>query len=523
MTTQPKWPEEALDVTPADNPNELEELLAECFRSTKTFASTFFPDLCTRPFSKIIHDPIFDVLDAEDRKTSALAAPRGTGKTTLVNTVYPIKRIVFQSSKYIVPVSATGTSAVEQSENIKAELLNNPMLTTVFGALKPEDRSDPFGQKEWVTKTGIKVSPRGAGQQIRGRQYRGARPDLFLVDDLEDDEAVESEERREKLRKWFFSALMNSVDLGSDDWRVLVIGTILSESSLLNELIDQELRPEWHGIRLELFDDAYKSNWPEHVSDEGIEKLVTEHRRAGMLDVLYREFRNIPISLEDQGFKQEYFKLYERTEEEINHDRGYETVILTDPARTMAKGSAMTAIVGVSVNTSTGEILVREVLEDRLSPHDHIREMFDMAERLNAFVLAPEVTGLNEYVLYPIRDEMLKRQKHYAIIEVKPREGKTGPKRSGGLIPLYRRGLIYHSKQADLKVSKYLLQWPRPKYWDVIDCVSGIIFVLDSGSRFFGTGNDEWDSLDEGERAAAIEAEYDELDEELALEFDTVI
>ena len=53
-------------------------------------------------------------------------------------------------------------------------------------------------------------------------------PEGITCDDLEDDEGVENEERREKLKKWFFSALMNSVDTASDNWRVGVFWNYLT-------------------------------------------------------------------------------------------------------------------------------------------------------------------------------------------------------------------------------------------------------------------------------------------------------
>ena len=75
-------------------------------------------------------------------------------------------------------------------------------------------------------------------------------------------------------------------------------------------------------------------------------------------------------------------------------------------------------------------------------------EAFAMAARINAIVIAPEVTSLHEYITHPIQDYMSRKGLYYELIEVNPRQGKTGMKRSGALVPMYRQGLIYHNAVA---------------------------------------------------------------------------
>jgi len=507
MTSNPYIPE-GVD-------KEMEEILQECYLDTKYFCKVFMPKTFWKPFSKG-HDELFKILDDDSIQKAAIALPRGWGKTSIVNKAYPAKKIVFQDRHYIVPISSTSSSAKEFSENLKMELLYNEDLTDVFGPIRSSNMgrdAGPFSTQEWITSTDIKVMPRGAGQQIRGRLYKNHRPDLFLVDDIEDDEAVESDERREKLTDWFLSAVRNSIEVGDSRWRIIVIGTILHEDSLLANLISPDKHQDWTKLRLELCDDNYHSNWPDHMSDKQVRLLADEYRNAGKLSIFYREFRNIPIAKEDQGFKEEYFQYYKETEDELNQNPDVESLVLADPAKTMKVGSANTAIVGVSVNTRENKYYVRDVIEAKLHPDELYEKMFELADRINALVLAPEVTSLNEYITYPLRNAMIKSGKHYIIVEVKPREGKTGPKRSGGLVPLYRTGLVYHNKMACGALEKYLMQWPRPAKWDIIDAFAGMIFALDEGERYF-TPRDSDDD---------IEAEYAELDYEPPLEYEPII
>lgn len=492
---------------------ETEEILYACFRDTKLFCEVFMPKTFYTPFSKG-HDKLFKALDDESVQKVVIAMPRGWGKTSIVNKAYPAKKIVFQDKHYIIPISSTGSSAIEFSENLKNELMDNEDLVPVFGSIKASGYGPgAFSTLEWVTSTGIKIMPRGAGQQIRGRQYGNYRPDLYIVDDLEDDESVESDERREKLKRWFLSAVKNSVEISDPSWRIIVIGTILHEDSLLANLLDENKYPDWCKVRLEMCDDDCISNWPEKISDKQCMSLYQEYRADDRSDIFYREFRNIPIALDSQGFKPEYFKDYKEDDPDL-HSSDSDSIIFADPAKTMKKGSAKTAVVGVTVNMRKHKMWVREVVKEQLTPDDLYKEMLDMAERLNAIVLAPEVTALHEYITFPLKNAMSARGVNYIIIEVNPRQGKTGTKRSAGLIPWYRGGHVMHNRTACMSLEKNLMSWPRPSEWDEIDALSGIIYVLEEGERYFTPAD---------EAPEEVEREYDELENEDGLEVPTYI
>jgi hypothetical protein len=508
--------EEAFDVLGVDTENELDDLLAECSVNMAIFAKTFFPDVFSRPFAKM-HYELCDILDDDSQQLVGVAAPRGIGKTSLFNMAFPAKRILYRDSKNIIPIGAVGEDACMQADDLKSELVENPAIRAVFGPMESTEQKDPFGMKQWVTSTGCKVRPRGAGQTVRGTKYRHNRPDLFIIDDLEDDEMVENEERRNKLYRWLFSAVVNSIDRGSNKWRIIMIGTILHEDSVLQRVLDDN---SWLTRRYEICNDKYESNWPEFMSTAEVRELANNFKEDGLLDVFSREYRNLPVAAENQGFKQEFFRSYDNPDPKLNiepltdayfrHNPDIETVILSDPARTMNTGSAMSTIVGISIDRRKGCLYVRDIREEQMSPDDMINGMLDMAEDLNALVLAPEVTGLHEYITWPLENAMLERKVHYVIVEVKPRENKKSAKRSGGLIPLYRQGKVWHNSGCCLGLETYLMQWPRPKRWDVIDAVAGIIYAMEDGDRYLGAFEDK--EPDE------IEQEYRDLEEQYSAE-----
>lgn len=214
----------------------LQEVLVSCFRSTRTSCKVIFPERFNLPFSSL-HQQIFDILDDDSIQLAAIAAPRGFGKTSIVNMAYPAKKILFHEKKFIVPISCTNTQAVMHTENLKRELLQNPVVVDLFGSMK----SDSFSKDCWITQSGTMVLPRGAGQQVRGILHERYRPDLIVCDDLEDAESVMNEELRKKLKEWFFADVCNSINRARKDWKIIVIGTILHEDSLLANLVEGKM------------------------------------------------------------------------------------------------------------------------------------------------------------------------------------------------------------------------------------------------------------------------------------------
>ena len=460
---------------------ELEQTLADCYTSTKLLSKVLFPERFTLPFSSG-HDEIFKILDDDSIQKAVVAAPRGFGKTSLIDLSYPAKKILYRDKKFIVPVSCTATQAVMQSENLKRELLTNSIVNKIFGSVKPQPGNPiaDFSKEAWVTDSGTLVLPRGAGQQVRGIIFGNNRPDLILVDDLEDTEGVNNEESRKKLKEWFFADLMNSVNKNKKDWKIVVLGTLLHEASLLADLLDD---PSWHSVRLELFNDNYKSAWPEFMTDQQIAELVDDYRRQGMLDVLYREFRNMCISTEDATFKQAYFRYYEETGTDFSLSGGIENVVIIDPAKTVKLHSAESAIVGIGLDLAASKIYIRDLVAAKLHPDELYDQAIDMCTRLHARVMAVEVTSLHDFITYPLRNAIVAKGKVIELVELSAVGQKQD--RAAWLVPFYRRGQIYHNKGVTGPLEAQLLSFPRNKRWDCIDATAYVVKLLEEGERYF--------------------------------------
>lgn len=468
-----------------------------CYRDSKAAAKIIYPERFYRDFDKE-HDKIFDLLDNSDNPRKVIAAPRGTGKTSLSNLLIPTKQLAFLDSRFVVPVSNTSAAAEQQSENLKQEFMSNPVLKTIFNIQKTRN----FSKKQWIVEIAGQKSmiwPKGAGQQVRGMLFQNSRPDLVIVDDLENDENLHSEVQRARLKEWFFGPLVNIVDRGRKDWEMIYIDTLKHEDSLLQDLLEDS---NWDSVVLEICDDSYNSNFPNMMSSEEIKELAEQYKQQGQLDVFFREYRNMPISTEDSTFKQDYFQYYNDMEvvPDFRDQRRFETVLVIDPAKTVKMHSADSALVGGSIDLEDGAFYYRDIVSGKFHPDELYREMIQMIHRLRPSVVGVEVTGLNEFVTYPIKNQLLKHAPMVQLIELHARGGVNEPGKTArirSLVSWFRTGSVWLNKANSGGLEAQLLSFPRSKRWDIMDAAAYFVELFERGQKYATTTQDDIPSKEE--------------------------
>lgn len=462
--------------------SETQDILMECYRSTKVFAKTLMPERFYGEFSPYIHDSIFDLIDS-DAPRVAIAAPRGSGKTS-ISLAKAAQGILFRERSFIPWISVSHDGASLQTENLKRELTTNQAIKQLFGAVKSAgatEMDETFSKKSWVAFGNTLVMPRGCGQQIRGVLFGSSRPDLFVVDDLEDPDEVKSDELRQQRKDWFWADLMKSMSRFDKHWKIIYIDTLKHEDSLLQDLLDS---PEWESIRLEICDDNIQTRAPEIMPQEDLNRDYQSHKDSGNLDIFYREYRNLPAATEDSSFQQKMFRYYEPTE--LN--KSLERVVIVDPAKTVKLHSDESAVVGVGIDRQGHGIYQLDIDADKMYPDDLYDRAINMAARIGASVLAVEVTSLNEFITQPFKNEISRRGFNIEFVELKARGGNTAQskeQRVKALVPYYRQGLIFHNPNSCAPLEAQLISFPRSKRWDVMDAFAYVIELLDFGSMFF--------------------------------------
>lgn len=214
--------------------------------SPQAFAELYLKNNCNAPYSKMhleIFKKLLDITEARKARL-AIAAPRGHAKSTIVSLVYVLWCVLYEQERLILIVSNTTEQANTLLKDIKHQLGSNPLISSDFPEVCRGKRPKPWRGNKIQLPNGAMICAYGAGQSPRGIKNDKDRPGLIICDDLEDEEKVESEEQREKLRSWFSGTLLNT---GHQHTNVIVVGTILNEDSLLANLVDSQRTPGWEG------------------------------------------------------------------------------------------------------------------------------------------------------------------------------------------------------------------------------------------------------------------------------------
>ncbi|MEC5150880.1 phage terminase large subunit [Cryobacterium sp. GrIS_2_6] len=256
------------------------------------------------------HSELFDYF--EDDGNVGIAAPRGFSKTTVTDTIYLAHRLLYARSHFAMLISDTYTQAVMMIDGLKSELESNEVLLWIYGDVKGREWSSEGLTINAYGENGrelVRVLPRGAGMKVRGLRYKQYRPDLAILDDLENDELVASPERREKLYNWFMRALMPA--MAKDISKIIIIGTILHRESLLSHIIAKKgVFSGWKTHKYQGITSEGESLWPERFSLEYLQGMRDDPEHPMYLGVVEfsREIQNDPISDQDQIIRPEWLQ-----------------------------------------------------------------------------------------------------------------------------------------------------------------------------------------------------------------------
>src|SRR5258708_4238684 len=145
------------------------------------------------------HEEFFKIAEDEILELAIILAFRGSGKSTIFSLCYPIWAIIGkQQKKFVLILTQTQQQARIILRNIKIELESNNLLRADIGPFIEE--SDEWGSTTIViNKYGARIMVASTEQGIRGIKYGANRPDLIILDDVQDITGVKTQERTDKL------------------------------------------------------------------------------------------------------------------------------------------------------------------------------------------------------------------------------------------------------------------------------------------------------------------------------------
>lgn len=251
------------------------------------FVQNYFPHYVRHHDESELHKFLFsrlpEVVASTVSQQDAVAAPRGEAKSTIVTQLFTLWCIILELKKYPVIIMDSIDQAYPMLEAIKAELCWNPRLKMDFPDACGPGRVWQMGTI--LTATDIKVQVAGSGKKLRGLRHGPYRPDLAILDDIENDELVRNPDQRDKLDNWLKKTVLPLGGAGAK-FDVIYIGTILHYDSVLSRTLKN---PLWRRKRFKAL-----IEWPSDMTLwDRWEEVLRNHDEDGeaMARAFYEQHR----------------------------------------------------------------------------------------------------------------------------------------------------------------------------------------------------------------------------------------
>jgi len=461
--------------------NQVYEVISEY---PLAFGRYFFPHhfrMPSAPFHlKILNEAMKNLL-------LAVAAPRESSKTTILGFLFPIHRICHKKKHFIVIITSVYSKSCGILDAIKKEIRDNQNLQRFFPMTIPRDAE---GDSIFRHADGfeIRVLCKGRDQigDIRGEKFGAYRPDLIILDDVEDDKMVLNPERRAELADLFDQVVMFAGEKGNTN--IIIIGTMLHDDSQLAKMLSTEHYPTFKKL-LYQGRSGRESIWKEKWSVDDLDEM---ERRDPIS--FAKEIQNDPVSGLSSKFDRKDFRYWKienmcyvlfGAEGEIVSKGDLSTcraAIGCDLAWEEKRENDYSVILPAFL-TPQSELLVDTYFYKKSMRPNEIEEiLFTMEERLrlvtgNSVFIGFEKAALEKVMKWLLKEAMRKRNKYLLFRDLQWDMDKI-TRIVTRLQPRYAQHVIYH-RQGMGELEHQLLRIPSGSHDDLPDALQGVVQLLE--------------------------------------------
>ncbi|MCW1888276.1 MAG: phage terminase large subunit [Candidatus Moranbacteria bacterium] len=416
---------------------------------------------------------LFHLLESNPKENLYVVAFRGSGKSTIITTAYPLWAILGkQQKKFCVIFTQTRVQAKQHMMNIRTELESNELLKRDLGPFKEE--SDEWGSFSLVFKKhNARITVASTEQSIRGIRHNEHRPDLLICDDVEDVQSTKTREGREKTYNWLRGEV---IPTGDRNTRLIIVGNLLHEDSLLMKIKTEVVEGRSSGVfkQYPLLDRNDYCLWKGKYPDENA--LEEEKKKVGSEVSWQREYLLRIIPSDDQVIYPEWLQYYDDLPGE-NHPGYRGTYIGVDLAISSKEAADETAIVMAHVYSRSEKLRIY-ILPTVISKKLNFPAQVELIKEISTTHMRKQKEGeiFVESVAYQEALPQMLEHEGIKATAIKPKGDKRT--RLSLTSTAIKSGLIKFPKQGCEDLIKQLIGFGIEKHDDIADAFSLLINAL---------------------------------------------
>jgi hypothetical protein len=459
--------------------------------------STFFPNICTKPFSpghRRFFKWVWELEHGVRPRPWVSIWSRGFGKSSSVEMALAALAARDKRS-YGVIVCETLDQAEDHISSV-ASLLSNPIIEMAYPGLGSPMVDKHGNSRGWrrnrlTTASGFILDALGLDSSARGAKFDDKRPDLIVIDDV--DGESDSEAVTEKKIKTITHKL---IPAGSQDCAVLMVQNLVHGNSIFARLASSGLEgepppadflrdrivdgpiPAVYNLEIKDEDGKFKivggeAAWPDGFPIESCQGVINDIGYSAFMS----EYQHVTSPPDGDIFSHLTFR--HCTEGEL--PRIKRTVVWVDPAVTSTETSDS---MGVQVDSLgyDGKIYRRFSWEQRSTPYSAIKKAVVKALEYKADIVGVETNQggdtwrlVYNQVVTDVRNETREAggdwfRKMPRYKEVKASKD-TGSKilRAERMLVDYERNIFVHVEGTHDVLEGSLKRFPKVKPFDLVD------------------------------------------------------
>ncbi|MCS6110389.1 terminase [Clostridium botulinum] len=364
-----------------------------------------------------------DIFIKDKHDKAAIIEPRGFAKTTIFDMAVSVWLHCYKKSLFTLLGAKTDTDATQFLDSIKKVFNENKKIIKCFGKLiNAKKFTVNANEVEFTNGTYIKTV--GSGTSVRGANWGGIRPTVFIGDDFQDEKNILTDAARDKqYSKWtkeieevgdkavfrngkkiksatkviaigtvlHIDCLMSRLSRNNDYFTILRSAIILDKEQTVEDIFESDLWQQCHDIyfdeklnkderkdKAKQFYEDHKEEmqfpvwWPEKwdcFNDLAVK--YWENRVAFMSELM-----NNASSIGEKWFK----SVRTQTKEEIEQHDFTKTMLSVDPASTTNKKSDSTNIMvgSKAINDFT---YIRDIVHRKMTFNQYCEKVVEVLER----------------------------------------------------------------------------------------------------------------------------------------------
>lgn len=394
------------------------------------------------------HARWIDFVDLRPR--SLILAPRGHGKTTAITVGYTLWNVLKNQNIRALILSNTQAQAESFLREIKMRL-ESSIVRSVFG----EQRGPKWTDSEIIVKNSRRASKEatvtalGVMGAVISRHF-----DMVVLDDIVDEENARTSAQREKLRTWYYTTLMPTLE---PHGKLIIIGTRYHLNDLYGYLCRGPFKNDF--IRMKALDSDGVPLWQSKFSRQFLEKTRSE---AGPV-IFNAQYQNDVELMRNRIFQQDWLLRYDREPKELK------IAIGADLAIGMENHNDYFALVAVG-RDDAGRFYVLDAMRGRFTFEEQFRKIVEMYHKHDRGERRVVRVGVEATAYQEALPQRLRRETALPVVSIKPAVDKVS--RAHALTAFFESGRVFFRDDASQSaLIEELILFPDAEHDDLFDAL----------------------------------------------------